>query len=652
MRNLNAVTIAVLLLVSLPGFSQNRIKSLYDLETKPAKIIKKTLYGLKIDEKAEKLTCRTLPFLSASPDSTGNTTRQFVDGKQNIPVGVKADALYLLGMMNYGWDNGVAHWGYHRELYEERYDQINAGSEIGQIEIVYEDGSKDEIPLIMGVTSWFVNKWASAASHSVTTPIHEPFASRPEYAKVFFDAFKLKEQPNKLAIDKPYAHYYLAVEPQDKKIKSVVITDNPELLGTPVVSGITLSTSERPDNLERFAKQKVAKEDVETMLKSFESHDWSNEITALKNVLYTQESDLPNEVDLLEFSEGIDAAKITFKGDVKADMLSNIWVQNMEEMEAKFDPVTGVFHESGKNYPWYGGYSGIGTWSPLGIYHEWAYGRSSDHYASLVMRNVDNQERLTSYVDYMDRWLYFYRNDHDLNNGPENNRLDIDKWPEEAGGHWGFVVNGPCTPPLEINEIQGEEEMDGHGAVMVGRWFAWKHLGAPKGAWLTEKRDSVYGHSRYDATKNAADFTCWFMDYTNRDVIFCEGEATGWGGWGAEGPQLFEEGWDKETDKMKILKNYASADMYEPYPSYTNLVGLKCSAEMAEAVGDTASANKWKAYAERIRKAMLRELVVGDFNNKMWRQSPYSVLPSKQDALVQAWFAIYYDGLDPLALDA
>ncbi|MEN8158333.1 MAG: hypothetical protein ABFS10_15375, partial [Bacteroidota bacterium] len=75
-------------------------------------------------------------------------------------------------------------------------------------------------------------------------------------------------------------------------------------------------------------------------------------------------------------------------------------------------------------------------------------------------------------------------------------------------------------------------------------------------------------------------------------------------------------------------------------------------AEMAEAVGDTASANKWKAYAERIRKAMLRELVVGDFNNKMWRQSPYSVLPSKQDALVQAWFAIYYDGLDPLALDA
>ncbi|MEN8203672.1 MAG: hypothetical protein ABFS28_13835 [Bacteroidota bacterium] len=645
---LSTLVTAALLLLSSAGFSQDQIRSLYDLETKPSKTVKKKLYGLKIDEDSHSLKCRTIPFLSASPDSTGVTIRINEDGRQTIPVGTKAETLFLLGMMDYGWDNGVGHWGYHYELIEERHDQVNIGSLIGEIEIVYEDETKDKIPMVMGVTSWFVNKWASAASHSVTTPIHEPFASRPEYAKVFFDAFKLKEQPHMLATNKPYAHYYLAVEPQDKMIRSVVITDNPDLLGTAVVSGITLTGATPGDRIAPFPKQKVAKEDLEPTLRSYDDHDWSAEIEALKDVLYTKESDLPDQVSLLEYPDEIDAAKITFKGDVNADMLSNIWVQNMMEMEAKFDPVTGVFHESGKNYPWYGGYSGIGTWSPLGIYHRWAYGRSADHYASLVIRNVKYEERLTSFVDYMDNWLYFYRKDHDPANGPENDRLDIEKWPEGVGGHWGFVVNGPCTPPVEINELQGEEEMDGHGAVMVGRWFAWKHLGAPEGEWLTGKRDHVFGHSRYESTKEAADFTCWYMDYTNRDVIFCEGEVTGWGAGGI----LHEKEWYKETDPKKILKNYASADMYEPYPSYTNMIGLKCSAEMAEAAGDTASASKWRHYADRIRKAMLRELVEGDYQNKIWRESPYSVLPSKQDRLVQAWFSIYYDGLDPLQLDA
>ncbi len=47
----------------------------------------------------------------------------------------------------------------------------------------------------------------------------------------------------------------------------------------------------------------------------------------------------------------------------------------------------------------------------------------------------------------------------------------------------------------------------------------------------------------------------------------------------------------------------------------------------------------------------LRQLVAGDFNHFTWRISPYSVLTTFQDRLVQAWFSLYLDGLDPASWD-
>jgi len=500
----------------------------------------------------------------------------------------------------------------------------------------------------MGVTSWFVAQWSGGPSHSYKGKVQEPFISRPEYAEVFDSVLKLKEQPDMSATDKTYAHYYLAVKPRNKIIESVILHDNTSLRGGPIVSAITLTTNEPSENLHLFANWHADKNDLKPAMRSKGSHKWKKDIKSLKNVLYTKESDLPKKVELIDFTKELDAAKIRFTGPVVADMLSNIWVQNLEQINDKFDDETGFFHESGKNYPWYGGYSGVGTWTPIGVYYGGAFGRCSDHFATLALRCINNSKRLTSYVDFCDKYLYFYRNDHNPENGPPNERLDISKWPAEAGGHWGFVVNNPCNPPIQINELQGDEEMDGHGATMVGRWVAWRMLGAPKGDWLTETREDIYGKSRYDSTKHAAEFVCWLMDYTNRDLIYCEGEVTGWGAGGL----LFSLGWEHETDRMKILKNYADCDLYEPYPSYVCLTGLRCSAQMADAVGDTESAAKWRSYADRIQKAMVRLQAIGDHGSRVWRQSRYSVLPTLQDSLVQAWFAFYYDGIDPQRLDS
>lgn len=606
----------------------------------------KNLSGLKIDGSAAFVTCRTMPFWSAMPQNRMTTTRVYGNGAETIPVNASAETVYLLGMINHGWDVGVAHWGEHPELWDVREDQVQIGSKIGEIEINYAGGKSDRIPIVIGATAWFVAQWAYGPSHLVSQEIKEPFASRPQYNQVLLNTLKLKEDPRGITNETTSSHYYLAIQPRQEKIESIVVYDNPSLRGSPLISAVTLKGAQPADHLHPFGLQMVDKDDLPAAFPAAKPGDWSKQLNALADVLYTKESDLPKKVELIDFPKGFDAAKITFKGGRFADMLSNIWVANLMQIDEKFEPDTGFFHETGKECPWYGGYSGIGTWTPIGVYYTGAFGRCSDHYATLALRCINNSQRLTSYVDFCDKYLYFYRNNHDPNQGPPNAHLDITRWPADAPPHWGFVINGPCGPPVQINELQGDEEMDGHGATIVGRWVAWRALGAPQGDWLTAPRKDIYGKSRYDATKDAANFICWLMEYTGRDVIYCEGEVTGWGAGGS----LYNLGWSEEKDPKKILKNYADADMYEPYPSYVCMTGLRCSAQMAEAAGDTASAAKWRAYADRIQTAMIRLLATGDYKNRMWRQSSHSVLPSLQDSLVQAWFAFYYDGLDPQRL--
>jgi len=615
----------------------------------------KDMYALKIDDNTEQIICRTLPFLAVPPADRVSTTRIQDGNVETIPVGVKAETIYFLGMINHGWEGSLTHWGEHAELREERDDQVHIGSKIGELEIRYADGKSDRIPLVMGVTSWFVTLWTGGPGNG--DGVMEPFVSRSEYAKEFDRVLKLKEQPPLAATEKTYAHYYLAVKPRNKIIESVILHDNTSLRGRPLVSAITLTAPEPSENLELFSSWRADENDLKPAIRSKDSHKWKKDIKSLKDILYTKESDLPKKVELIDFTKELDVAKIRFMGPVVGDMLSNIWVQNLEQINDKFDDETGFFHESGKNCP---RYNIMGVWRATGLYYGAAFGRCSDHFASLALRCIDNSKRLTNYVDFCDKYLYFYRNDHNPENGPENERLDITKWPAKAGGHWGYMVTHPCFVPWPINELQGDEEMDGHGSTMVGRWVAWRMLGGPKGEWLTKVREDVYGKSRYDSTKYAAEFVCWLMDYTNRDVIYSEGEGTGWGGGhrltsltGYEtGDSLFPLGWDKETDRMKILRNYANSDMYEPYPSYVCLTGLRCSAQMADAVGDTESAAKWRSYADRIQKAMVRLLAIGDPGSRVWRQSRYSLFTTFQESLVQAWFAFYYDGIDPQRLDS
>ena len=150
------------------------------------------LYGLKIESGDSLVFCRTIPFLAAPVSKRENTVRVRNGADETIPVGSPARTLYLLGMINDGWDSGLAHWGEHFELRETREDQVQIGTSIGEIEIRYADGSSDRIPMIVGSTIWFFNQWKNP-SHNAGRVIREPFASRPEYMQVLRDALQVRE---------------------------------------------------------------------------------------------------------------------------------------------------------------------------------------------------------------------------------------------------------------------------------------------------------------------------------------------------------------------------------------------------------------------------------------------------------------------------
>lgn len=598
-------------------------------------------------EGAEPALCRSVPFQAVREPRIGED--------QAIEVGAKAEAVLLLGLMNHGWDYALAHWGEHPETKEVRDDQIHPGVSIGEVEIHYEDGDVDRIPLVIGATAWFVAQWGYGPTHNMGDAIREPFLTRPDHAEVLARALRFREDFETATADTAHQRYLLSVEPQPKRIARLVVRDNEEKRGRPLVSGVTLvGASDLGPSSRMLPPLRLDARDIAPAFRSNAVPDFSDDIAALSRALHTREEDLPTRVEPYEPFHDIDAARLRFHAPEGHDsfdlagMLDNIWAANVESFHIRFEEDTGLFRESELDAPWYGGYSGFGTWVNLGVYSGNSFGRCSDHYASLALRALANPLRTTNYVDYVDRWLTFFRDNNDPEKGIANDGLDASRWPSDAPGHWAFVIEGPLAVPWPINELQGVQEMDGHASTTIGRWWAWRLMGAPTDDWLMAPRDDVYGYSRWDISKQAADFICWLMDHTGQDAIYSEGESTGWGG-GPSGTPSSEipEGWHEMTDMDAIRAIYARGGIhFQTYPTYACMLALKASAEMADAAGKDEDAARWRSYAARIRKALVDEMAVGEPGQETWKFAHHSVFPSHNEAMVQAFMSIYLEGYD------
>ncbi len=626
------------------------------------------LQALPLTGAVESVCVLGIPFL-ATP--AGQPTEQ-----STISLGgVVCERLFFLGMINHGWDQGQAHWSSHHSVHPSSEHELAIGDEIGRLLIRYQDGTTDTVPLVMGFTAWWYRHWWIGrekypfATRQKTYPVSvlEPFASRPDLAAILRESLILHEDlDTETRWEDTLRHFYLLIAPRPLPIMGVDVLDNPAKTGCPGLSALTVQSGTAIPAGIPLVDTRVPLSAVAGGLSPADLDQvfWRPRIESLQRALYTSPADIPAEPS--EFvPEGFKGPRLAFSGGALGRMLSNIWSANLDDIDRKFSGESGEFRESRADSPWYGGYTGIGTWAALGIYHDWVYGRSAEHIATLPLRLIDDAARRTNFVDYCDRWLYFFRANSDPDKGPPNlaqDGWDPAQYPADAPPHWTFVLNAPGGGGHHglLNDIPGTEEMAGHGSVIVARYVAWRHHGSPTDGWLTDPRSEVYGKSRWEATRDACEFIPWLMQYTGMDVIYSEGEETGWGGhplsadWPEPGHKkaLLPPGMHAPRDAQQRRWFYANCDSYEVYPSTMCLIALRCGATMADAMGDTALAKRWRDYAERIRYGMLRKLTVGDSLHRQWRVSPFSVFPSFQDSLAPLFSAFYDQGLDPLQIDS
>ncbi len=617
------------------------------------------LQAVALEGAVEYIRVCDVPFLATLP---GSPTAQSV-----IPIGCQCERLFFLGLINCGWDCGQAHWSSHHAVYPSPEHDLAIGDEIGRILLHYGDGSVDTVPLVLGFTAWWYHQWW-VGREKFPIPVTEPFASRPDLMRTLREALYLHEDLDDAhRWDDPLRHFYLVYLPKYRPLDWLELVDNPARAGRPGISALTVQCTARVSHGVPLVDAHVPAVAVARSLSAddLDRSRWWPGVERLRRALYTSIGDLPDDPQPY-CPPGWRGPRVEFGGGALGRMLSNIWTANLDDIDRKCFPETGEFRESRKDSPWYGGYSGIGTWAPLGIYHPGVYARSAEHIATLPLRLIDDPTRRTRFVDYCDRWLYFFRANTDPAKGPPNPPQDGGWWdparyPKDAPPHWTFVLNAPGGGGHHgpLNDIPGTEEMAGHGSVIIARYVAWRHHGSPTEAWLTAPRTHVYDKSRWESTVDACEFIPWLIDYTGMDVIYSEGEETGWGGrvlgagWSEPGnpKPLLPPGMHDTRDELQRRWFYANCDAYEVYPSYMCLVALQCGAKMADALGDVARAERWRAYADRIRYGMLRKLAIGDFQHREWRVSPFSVYPSFQDSLAPLFAAFYSEGLDPLLGD-
>ena len=480
------------------------------------------------------------------------------DGRFAFDVAAKVQRINFLGMSN-SVDQGCPIWA-PIELYSRRYF---IGDQLGEIVVNYADGSIVKYPLTLGDSLW----WGRQA---INFP--EPFASDEDAAALLANSLKLfPPKPN------PTGMYMASIIPENKSIQSVEIIDFIEKEGAPVVLGITLETAEAvhiPHSERVEFKGEMSKEMVEFFatgtLEPEGATSRQERIWALRNLLYTTPENFPKSVPLSK-PEGYRGPEVSFEGNEFAQVLVNIFYHNLKDMDDRVDE-TGFYHASAKGATSWGSYIGFGQWLyGYNSYHHHAWSRDMGRAVMELMAlgmidkgllNADFailQGRVWEEgvdVEGMQILDEGHPPTHPLSIGP----LTLDG--HSIPYHWGRILNIP-------NDHFGLFDNDSHGLTMMEMYTLWKRLPNQQ-EWL---------EPRWNYLVKAAD----------------------WIEWQYENPEISEA-----TDKnIRTTSESSGGDHgYSIYPDYTCMEGLLAFAQMANSIGDTKNAAKWRRYAAKLRDGM------------------------------------------------
>lgn len=484
-------------------------------------------------------------------------------GSAQVNVGGQVDRIFLLGMT----DANTASIQADQQTYSLRAGsgartippygwadprdysyRFFVGDELGRIRVNYADGTTQVFPLLFGEGVWFGHAFYD---------FQDPFLSDARLRRAFSSSLRL--YPPKPLAD---GNYVAVIIPRHKPIRSITVENSPAKKGTLIIKGITVeaknadgiraAASFAPATLSpefgNFVRTKalrpLGKDQVQT------EHRLNN----LKQALYTSDAEFKGHV-AASAPPGYSGPDVSFRGNIYADILSNVFRYNVQDILGKID-ADGMYHTSTRDAISWGGYRGFGTFRRgVGGYYGVSYtrdmGRSLQEIAAL---NYTDAARRCA--DYSLRMARRYATD------PKLKYKGVSLPP-----HWGSLVNRPGNRSFEN---------DGQGLTMLFLYRLWLHL-PDRDQWLRE---------RWPDIKASGDWILW---------QFAHPEITGSVNW-----------------LLHTTGESANGDGYSVYPDAVCMDALRALAKMADSIGETGSAAQWRERADKMSEAITQHYVVSD----------------------------------------
>ena len=483
-------------------------------------------------------------------------------------AGVTGEYIYFVGGYN-SIDAGTPPWG---SIVES--DNLYVGDKGGAIEIAYEDGSCDVVPLVFGYTLWFRAHWMDGGAPFKTSEVEPEMAECLRETLHLCGGFEGSEHP------------VLRVKVQQKPIREIRLVDNPDKRGEPqFLGGYVVGESGQADEL-TGGPVAVKPDDPFFDTHTVDSRREGMPYAALDKLcerLYTFESDF-KRVDPWSYPSDFELTRITFSGNSYADILTRVYYENLEDIRTKMRE-DGMIDESSPGAPSWR-YDGFGTWVP----------EANSYYGSMYSRNrplgilsyIGLLKESQRSVDFLNRWLMYY---------PEHGLTLLG---HRIPGHWSVIPNKPFVYSKELTVVAGwptrytrerfgddyqnfgNAEPDGHGLTMMSIANVWANGGySPQ--WVLDNWKYI---------NEAVHYIDWAME--NPDLSFNE-----------HGLMYGET----EGGMMEFT-------MFNNMPCY---LGVRMYTEMARRAGKLDKVAAWTRLADEMERSIESYFIEGD----KWRMDKF-----------------------------
>ena len=458
------------------------------------------------------------------------------------------------------------------------------GDEMGTIRLEYADGTAQTYPLVFGESLW----WGEIF---YTNP--EPYLSDADFRKALQKSLRLYP-----AAPVKDGNYVAVIVPKDTEIADIVVEDSPVKIGVPQIAGITIESA-RGENIMKGIE--LPGEPLSPDFAKFVSEkplcpagsNTKRVQAALENLdraFYQNDNDFKGHL-AKEIPPGYSGPAVSFHGDIYATILENAFYANVQDMRNKITE-DGMYHTSTKGAPNWSLYSGFGTYQTnFGCYYNTSWSR--DMGRSLQELTVlDYTNEALRCADYCLRTARLWQD-------PAAPKFDGQLYPP----HWGRIANKPQSWCVFEN--------DGHGLTSMFLYRLWLRL-PNRDEWL---------RARWPDVKAAGDWVLWQFDH----------------------PEI-----SRATNGILFTTSEAAAMVgYSVYPDYTCMNALRALAEMADSIGETNSAEQWRARADKMRDAIAKQYAIDDPKyGRAWTLA-HGGFPNRSTVLGPLILLADYEGFAP-----